>query len=98
MDRTNQKLRINFSEEDLQDLQNGEKFDWTFTTNKGEEIDIHLFCGYDSNDGNDCEKCGLPVKIYMCEKCEVFGEEKQEDCKECGKQMVVDKNYHKECN
>lgn len=51
-----QKLRINFSEEDLQDLQNGETFDWTFTTDKGEEIDIHLYTGYDDNDGKQSRK------------------------------------------
>lgn len=43
----NQKLKIHFSEEDLQELQNGETFDWTFRTDKGEDIDIHLYQGED---------------------------------------------------
>lgn len=34
----NKKIRIPLSEEDLQQLQNGETFDWTF-----DEIDVHLY-------------------------------------------------------
>lgn len=41
----NQKLKIHFSEEDLQDLLAGETFNWTFTTDKGEDIDIFLYRG-----------------------------------------------------
>jgi len=33
-------IRIPFSEEDLQDLQHGDTFDWTF-----DEVDVHLFQG-----------------------------------------------------
>jgi len=94
----NQKLKINFSEEDLDELRSGGTHDWTFTTDKGEPIDIHLYCGYDSEDGTVCEKCGLPVVIYMCKKCEIFGEEEQKPCVECGKEMVVDNDYHKNCS
>ena len=36
----NQKLVIPVSEQDIYDLQNGEEFDWTFTTDRGEDIDI----------------------------------------------------------
>ncbi len=43
--KTNQKLNIYFSEEDLQELLNGEEFNWTFTTDKGEDINIHLYKG-----------------------------------------------------
>lgn len=38
--KKNQKLVIPFSDEDIWELQNGEEFDWTFTTNEGEDIDI----------------------------------------------------------
>jgi hypothetical protein len=37
-----QQLIVDFSESDLQDLQSGDTFDWTFTTDRGEDIDIHL--------------------------------------------------------
>jgi len=36
----NQKIKIPLSEEDLQDLQHGETFDWTF-----DGVDVHLFQG-----------------------------------------------------
>ena len=39
----NQKLRINLTKRDCQDLASGEIFNWTFTTAKDEDIDIHLF-------------------------------------------------------
>ena len=37
-----QKLIIPLSENDLQELEFGKEFHWTFTTNKGEDIDVHL--------------------------------------------------------
>jgi hypothetical protein len=37
-----QKIVVPLSENDLSDLQNGEEFHWTFTTNKGEDIDVHV--------------------------------------------------------
>jgi RecJ-like exonuclease len=40
--KRNQTLVIPVSESDIQDLQNGEEFHWTFTTDGGEEIDVHL--------------------------------------------------------
>lgn len=41
----NAKIEVDISEEDLQDLQNGEVFNWTFPNLKGEPeyIDIKLF-------------------------------------------------------
>jgi len=39
----NKKLKIDMTEQDCQDLMNGEEFNWTFTTECGEDIDIHLF-------------------------------------------------------
>lgn len=38
----NQKIIIDLSQNDLEDLMNGEVFNWTYTTDKGEEIDICL--------------------------------------------------------
>ena len=43
--KKNQKLKINLSEDDLYELLHGETFDWTFKTDKGEDIDIHLYKG-----------------------------------------------------
>lgn len=40
--KENPKLIIPFSEGDLQDLINGEEFRWTFTTDKGQDIDVLL--------------------------------------------------------
>ena len=39
----NQKISIPFSEEDLQDLQNGKELNWAFPTEKGESIDVCLY-------------------------------------------------------
>ena len=42
--KINQKLEIDLSQEDLEDMLHCNKdFHWTFTTDKGEDIDIHLF-------------------------------------------------------
>ena len=43
------KLKIHFSEEDLHALLNGEVFNWTFTTDQGQDIDIELYRG-EAND------------------------------------------------
>jgi len=40
MAKKNQKIVVPMSEQDLEDLQNGEEFNWTFPTESGEEIDI----------------------------------------------------------
>jgi len=39
----NQKISIDLTEKDLQDLQRGKEFNWTYETEKGESIDVHLF-------------------------------------------------------
>ena len=39
----NQKLKIPFTENDIEELMNGEEFHWTFETEKGESIDVHIF-------------------------------------------------------
>ena len=44
------KIRVNFSDEDLQDLMAGKTFDWTFPTEDGEDIDVHLFQGEEEED------------------------------------------------
>ena len=38
--KKNQSITIPMSENDLQELMNGEEFNWTFPTESGEEIDI----------------------------------------------------------
>lgn len=35
-------MTIPFSLQDIEDLQNGEEFDWCFETNKGRSINIHI--------------------------------------------------------
>lgn len=40
--KENQKLVIPFTENDIQELGSGEEFDWTFETDRGESIDIHI--------------------------------------------------------
>jgi hypothetical protein len=47
--KVNAKLIILFSESDLNNLMNGEEFRWTFTTDKGEDIDILLRPELDSD-------------------------------------------------
>lgn len=37
-----QKITIPLSESDLQDLQSGEEFNWTFEDQNGVDIDVHL--------------------------------------------------------
>jgi len=40
--RNNQSIRLPLSASDLEELRDGRTFDWTFTTNKGQDIDIKL--------------------------------------------------------
>jgi len=57
--QVNKKITIPFSEEDLQELLNGESFDWTF-----DGVDVHLFMGCEhdntemNHDGSFCLDCG----------------------------------------
>jgi hypothetical protein len=39
---TNQKIIIPMSETDIEELREGTDFHWTFTTDKGESIDVHI--------------------------------------------------------
>ena len=41
----NPKIRIHLSENDLQHLMNGDTYDWTFPSDTGQDIDIHLYQG-----------------------------------------------------
>lgn len=38
-----EKISIGLSENDLEDLQNGLDFNWTFTGDKGNEISVHIY-------------------------------------------------------
>lgn len=88
------KINIPFSEEDLQELQNGETFDWTF-----DGVDCHIYMGYDDNDGQDCTKCGLPIQMYACKKCEDIQEQDNFGvCIVCGGEVELDKEYHNNCD
>lgn len=37
-----QRIVIPLSELDIEELQNGEEFNWTFTTDRGEDIDVFI--------------------------------------------------------
>lgn len=37
------KITIDFTDEDLHDLINGEDFDWTYTSDTGETVEVHLY-------------------------------------------------------
>jgi hypothetical protein len=37
------KISIDMTESDLQDLMEGETFDWTYTSDTGEEVEVHLY-------------------------------------------------------
>jgi len=41
--KPNPKMTIEFTESDLQELTEGKTFDWTFPTDEGVDIDIHLY-------------------------------------------------------
>lgn len=54
------KIRIDLTDEDLHDLINGETFDWTYTTDTGISIDVHLFnadltCAFEGCDNESAE-------------------------------------------
>lgn len=46
-------IKIPFSDSDLEDLMAGDTFDWTFTTEDGIEIDVHLFKGDEEDEDED---------------------------------------------
>ena len=52
------KLKIPFSDEDLQDLQNGKTFDWCF-----EGVDVHLY-------NSEEDKTDNKDTLYFCAKCQ----------------------------
>ena len=37
------KIKIDFNEQDLQDLLNGRNFDWTFLDENQNNIEVHLY-------------------------------------------------------
>ena len=37
------KITIDFTETDLQELLVGNTFDWTYTSDTGETVDVHLY-------------------------------------------------------
>lgn len=87
---TNKKIKIPFSQEDLEELMNGETFDWTF-----DGVDVHLFMGYDDEDGTVCTKCGNPNEMYWCSGCE---ENVDSSMCEKGHGCNLDEDYHDYCN
>lgn len=40
---SNQKIRIGFSDEDLDELRRGRTHNWCFSTKSGEMIDVELY-------------------------------------------------------
>jgi len=61
------RIRIDLTETDLQELMSGDSFDWTYTSDTGESVDVHLYnstledeevdCLHNYND-NICTTCG----------------------------------------
>ncbi len=74
-----QKIKINLTDEDLSDLQNGGTFDWTFPDQNGKDIDVHLYFDDGSEpededeeeDEDSCSKCGKSGSFPdgQCESC-----------------------------
>ena len=58
---TNQKIKIDISEEDARQLSIGNSFDWTYVTDKGESIDIHLY-GTSNEVKIECDYCWEEIK------------------------------------
>lgn len=63
----NQKIKIPFSEQELQDLMDGGLFEWTFPTDGGEDIDVTLFKG--KEEGNDEEDGDDGLTTFICKNC-----------------------------
>lgn len=83
------KISIEFTQNDLQDLLDGETFDWEV-----DGIEVHLY--RDDFDYTVCSKCKNPETMYWCSKCEANHEE--ETCPACGGQSFLDTRYHLHCN
>lgn len=43
----------------------------------------------------NCKNCGNPKIMYWCNECESNSED--DTCLECGKTILIDKDYHKDC-
>lgn len=54
------------------------------------------FIGNATSRKDICKKCGNPVIMYWCDKCECSSEE-DDFCNECGRILIVDKDYHLDC-
>jgi len=68
---SNQKIKVTFSENDLDDLRNSDVLNWTFKTDKGENIDLELGLG------DCCEVCDEEYLIneldnYVCGDCQLI--------------------------
>ena len=37
------KISIDLTESDLQELQSGEEFDWSYVSDTGETVEVHLY-------------------------------------------------------
>jgi|GEM_PF-2813720 len=68
---TNQKMQITFSEQDMQDMQGGNILNWTFKTDKGENIDLELGLG-DYCKLCDEEHLTSELDDYVCKDCQLI--------------------------
>lgn len=49
------------------------------------------------NNMTNCNKCGLPEKMYFCAEC--GNNEEEHVCTLCGKEIVtIDTDYHTNCD
>lgn len=76
-------INIDFTESDLQDLINGETFDWNFVSDTGEMVDVHLYNSDIDNDDElgdfahcaDCDRViNLDNDIWTADKNDTFCE------------------------
>jgi len=92
--KKNQKIELDVTTEDCLELNNprgGGEFEWTFTTDKGEDIDIHI---YNPDVLPHCPRC---IEDYKDEKGEwQEGKFKPAFCKECG--VCKDCEHLSECS
>jgi len=89
--KKNQKLKIDITESDCEDLRDGVVMEWTFTTDKGEDIDLVV---YNPDTAESCPRC---IEDWEDEDGEWHdGEYKEPHCKECG--VCKDCEHLSECS
>lgn len=83
------KITIDFTEQDLQELMDGETFDWSFETETGETVEVHLYnSDLEENAGDyahcaDCDRViDLDNDIWTTDKNDTY-------CEQCAKDRKI---------